>query len=217
MKVLITGFDPFGGETVNPSYEAVKALPTEIAGAEILMLEVPTVFDQSIKVLKSNIKEIKPDLVLCIGQAGGRFDVTLERVAINIRDARIEDNEGNAPVDEPVVVGGDAAYFTNLPIKAMAAAIREKGIPASISNSAGTFVCNNLMYGLMNMIHVKKLPIRGGFMHVPYINEQVLQKKDMPFMKLNMITEAIIAAVEAAVLNEETIKTGESGMGCKRA
>lgn len=209
MKVLVTGFDPFGGEKVNPAYEAVKRLDDNINGGEIVKLEIPTVFQKSIEVLDKAIDREKPDIVLCIGQAGGRYDITVERVAINISDARIEDNEGNQPIDEPIFEDGDAAYFSNLPIKAMVKNIRKGNIPGSISNSAGTFVCNHIMYGLLYLIDKKYPDIRGGFIHVPFLPEQVVDKNNTPSMNLEDITKALTLAIEAAIDNEEDIKTIE--------
>ena len=146
MKVLVTGFEPFGGEKVNPALEAIKGLPAEIHGAEVRWLEVPTVFHKSAQVLEEEMNRYQPDFVLCIGQAGGRSSLTPERVAINQDDARIPDNEGNQPIDLPIRSDGASAYFSSLPIKAMVQAIKKEGLPASVSNTAGTFVCNHLMY-----------------------------------------------------------------------
>lgn len=146
MKILVTGFDPFGGESMNPAIEAVKGLSDEISGAEIIKLEIPTVFHKSAAVLEEAMLAHQPDVVLCVGQAGGRTGITPERVAINQDDARIEDNEGNQPVDIAIREEGAPAYFATLPIKAMVEAIKEAGLPSSVSNSAGTFVCNHIMY-----------------------------------------------------------------------
>ncbi|NLW15380.1 MAG: pyroglutamyl-peptidase I [Erysipelothrix sp.] len=179
-KILITGFDPFGGETMNPAYEAVKLVPNEIKGVKIIKLEVPTVFNKSIAVLDTAITEIEPDVVINVGQAGNRFGITPERIAINEDDARIKDNEGNQPIDTKIFEGGKNAYFSTLPIKAMVEHIKYKGIPASVSNTAGTFVCNHLMYGLMYLIDTKYPNIRGGFIHVPYATEQVIDKPNSP-------------------------------------
>ena len=143
MKVLITGFDPFGGESINPALEAVKMIPENIEGAQVIKLEIPTVFRKSLKKIEEKIEEINPDVVISIGQAGGRFGVTPERVAINIDDARIEDNEGNQPIDISIYEDGESAYFSNLPIKAMVKEMVDNGIPASVSNTAGTFVCKD--------------------------------------------------------------------------
>jgi len=206
VKVLITGFDPFGGEKINPAWEAVKGIKNIIEGAKIIKLEIPTVFNKSIEKVKEAMELEKPDIVLCIGQAGGRYDITIERVAINVDDARIEDNEKNQPIDIPVFEDGENAYFSNLPIKAMVEEIKGQGIPASISNSAGTFVCNHIMYGVLYHINKTYKNMRGGFIHVPFINEQVLDKKNQPYMPVEHITKALEAAIKAAVINNEDIK-----------
>ena len=206
MKILITGFDPFGGESVNPALEAVKLMKDEIAGAKIVKLEIPTVFHKSVEKIHETMKAEKPDVVLSIGQAGGRFGVTPERVAINVDDARIKDNEGNQPVDVPVFADGAPAYFSSLPVKAMVEAIKAKGLPASLSNSAGTFVCNHVMYGVLYYIDKEFPVVRGGFIHVPFITNQVVTKPNMPSMALADITEALEAAVEAIVKNEKDIQ-----------
>lgn len=206
MKVLITGFDPFGGEKINPAWEAVKDIKDIIEGAKIIKLEIPTVFNKSIEKVKEAMELEKPDIVLCIGQAGGRYDITIERVAINVDDARIEDNEGNQPIDIPVFEDGENAYFSNLPIKAMVEEIKGQGMPSSISNSAGTFVCNHIMYGVLYHINKTYKNMRGGFIHVPFINEQVLDKKNQPYMPVEHITKALEAAIKAAVINNEDIK-----------
>lgn len=199
MKVLITGFDPFGEESINPAWEAVKKIKDRIEGAEIIKLQLPTVFNKSISQLLDEIEKNQPDVVICVGQAGGRFDVSIERVAINIDDARIEDNEKNQPIDIKIFSDGDSAYFSNLPIKAMVDEIKNIGIPASVSNTAGTFVCNHIMYGLLYSIDKKYNNIKGGFIHVPYINQQVVNKKNQPYMSLDHIVEALEASIRAAI------------------
>jgi pyroglutamyl-peptidase len=206
LKVLITGFTPFGGEKINPSYEAVKLLNDEIAGAKVVKLEIPTVFNKSIEALDKAIVAENPDIVICIGQAGGRFEISVERIAINMDDARIGDNEGNKPVDEAIYQDGENAYFSSLPIKAMVKRIRENNIPANVSNTAGTFVCNHIMYGLLYLANKKYPNIKGGFIHVPYIPQQVIDKKNMPYMTLNEIVDGLTYAIEAAVENKEDIK-----------
>ena len=205
MKILITGFDPFGGEPVNPAVEAVKLMKDEIAGAKIIKLEIPTVFRKSVEKIHEMMKAEQPDVVLSIGQAGGRFGVTPERVAINVDDARIKDNEGNQPVDTPIFTDGEAAYFSNLPVKAMVEAIKNKGLPSTLSNSAGTFVCNHVMYGVLYYIHKEFPNVRGGFIHVPFITDQVVTKPNVASMALADITEALEAAVEAIVKNQKDI------------
>lgn len=209
MKVLVTGFDPFGGDVTNPALEAVRALPSRIAGAGVLTLEVPTVFGRAIDVVTAAIDELQPDAVVCVGQAGGRFDVTPERVAINVDDARIPDNEGQQPVDRPVVEGGPAAYFSTLPVKAMVQAVRAAGLPASLSNSAGTFVCNHLMYGVLHHLATRSPATRGGFVHVPFTWSQVVDRPATPAMALADITRALEAAVAAVVTTTEDIATVE--------
>lgn len=206
-KILITGFDPFGGESMNPAYEAVKLIPDEIKGVEIVKLEVPTVFHKSIDVLEKAIVKENPDVVINVGQAGNRFGVTPERVAINEDDARIKDNEGNQPIDEKIFEDGKNAYFSNLPIKAMVEEIKKEGIPSSVSNSAGTFVCNHLMYGLMYLIDTKYKDIKGGFIHVPFATEQVLDKPTSPSLTIGQIAKGLEAAIVAVIENDEDIKT----------
>ena len=199
MKCLVTGFDPFGGEAINPALEAVKLLPEEINGAKIVKLEIPTVFGKSAEVVQAKIEEIQPDVVLNIGQAGGRFAISPERVAINVDDARIPDNEGNQPVDEAIQPQGQPAYFSQLPIKAMVAAMKEAGIPAVVSNTAGTFVCNHIMYQVQYMIDTKYPTLKGGFIHVPFIPEQVVDKPGQPAMSLQDIAKGLEAAIGAIV------------------
>ena len=199
MKVLVTGFDPFGGEKLNPALEAIKSLPSEIQGAEVRWLEVPTVFYKSAKILEEEIRIYQPDIVLCIGQAGGRKGLTPERVAINQDDARIQDNEGNQPIDRPIQLDGPPAYFSSLPIKAMVQAIKEEGLPASVSNTAGTFVCNHLMYQVLYLVEKEFPTIKAGFMHIPYMMEQVVNRPTTPAMSLVDIRRGIEAAIGAII------------------
>lgn len=208
MKVLISGFDPFGGEPINPALEAVKLLPNNIAGVEVIKVEIPTVFNKSIEALESSIKNHNPDAVICIGQAGGRFAVMPERVAINVDDARIKDNEGNQPIDIKIKEDGENAYFSNLPIKAMVKNMVDNGYPSAISNTAGTFVCNHIMYGLLYLIDKKYSHMKGGFIHVPYIPNQVVTKPNTPYMNLQDISKCLELCIEALVNNgDEDIKT----------
>ena len=199
MKILVTGFDPFGGEKINPALEAVKSLPSEIHGAEIHWVEIPTVFYKAADVLETAIIRYQPDAVLCIGQAGGRASLTPERVAINQDDARIPDNQGNQPIDTPIRLDGQAAYFSTLPIKAMVQAIKEEGLPATVSNTAGTFVCNHLMYQALYLADKKFSHMRAGFMHIPYMTEQVINKPNTASMNLTDIVRGIEAAIGAIV------------------
>lgn len=199
MKILVTGFDPFGQDTMNPAIEAVKRLPDTISGAEIIKLEIPTVFNKSAEVTREAMAKHDVDYVLNIGQAGGRFDLTPERVAINLNDARIPDNEGNQPIDVEIKADGESAYFSQHPVKAMVTAIKNAGLPASVSNTAGTFVCNHIMYQSLYLTHKEFPKAKAGFMHVPFLPEQVLERPGMPAMSLEDITRGIVAAIEAIV------------------
>ena len=201
MKLLLTAFDPFGGEKVNPAQKAVS-LVGKVGGIEIVKLTVPTVFRAASRIVIEAIRREKPVAVLCIGQAGGRAAVTPERVAINLMDARIPDNSGNQPADESIVPSAPDAYFATLPTRKMVEAIRERGIPAEVSNTAGTFVCNELMYSVLHALKTEFPNTIGGFMHVPFIPEQAANKgANMPRMNLNDIACAIEAAINA-VLDE---------------
>ena len=205
MKLLLTAFSPFGGEKINPSLEAVKLVKDKILETDIIKLEVPTVFGKSIKIVADTIEKEKPDYVLCIGQAGGRYGITPERVAINIDDARIPDNEGNQPIDIPIFADGEPAYFSNLPVKSIVEEIRKEGLPASLSNSAGTYVCNHLMYGVLYTLSKKFKGVKGGFIHVPFVPEQTVDKPDKPSMSLTDIVRGLEAAIKAAVENQTDI------------
>lgn len=199
MKILITGFDPFGSETINPSYEAVKSLPDFINGVEIIKKQVPTVAYKSIEMVIGYIEEYDVDVVINVGQAGGRFNITLEKVAINLNDFRIPDNEGNQPINQAIDEEGDTAYFATIPINAMVVKMKEAFVPASISYTAGTFVCNHLMYGVLNYIHQNNLDIKAGFIHIPYMNEQVIDKNSMAAMSLDTLVFGLTKAIEAVI------------------
>lgn len=213
MKILITGFNPFGNESVNPAFEAVKLLPNEIKNAEIVKLEIPTEFKRAGKVLQEGIEANKPDVVICVGQAGGRSAITPEFVGINMMDGRIPDNAGYQPFDTPVREDGPAAYFATIPVKAMVQNIREAGIPAFVSYTAGTYVCNFLLYELMYQIAHYYPEIKGGFIHVPFMTEQAVNKANgTPSMELNTISKGLEKAVEAVIDNEQDIElhTGDT-------
>ena len=208
MKILLTAFDPFGGASINPALEAVKLVADRLAGVEIVKIEVPTVFGLSIRTVTEAMDREQPDAVLCIGQAGGRPDLTPERIAINIDDARIPDNQGNQILDVPVVSDGPAAYFSTLPVKAMVSAIREAGLPASLSNTAGTFVCNHLMYGVLHHAATHCPQVRAGFMHVPFVPSQVTERP-APSMAVTDIARGIEAAIAAIAENSKDISAVE--------
>jgi len=198
MKILVTGFDPFGGEKINPSYEAVKRLPDMINDAEIIKMEIPTVMGKSVDVLSEKIEEIWPDAVISVGQAGGANAIRVERIAVNLDDYRIPDNAGNQPVDRPIYVGGPNAYFSTLPIKEMRDALENRGIAAEISNSAGLFVCNHVFYSVRHLCETKYAGkgIISGFIHVPFIPDQTKDKPDVPAMELDDIVNGLTAALE---------------------
>ncbi len=196
-RVLMTGFAPFGGEPVNPSWQAVSLLGAR--RDDIAAVELPCEFAASRPALLAAVEEHRPSLVVCVGQAGGRLDVTPERVAVNLIDARIPDNAGEQPVDVPVVPGGPAAYFTTLPVKACVAAIRAAGVPASVSHTAGTYVCNQVFYGLMHLLSTTP-DVRGGFVHVPFSPEQVAASgKAAPSLGVDRIADALEALVDTAL------------------
>jgi pyroglutamyl-peptidase len=192
MKALVTGFDPFGGETVNPSLEAVRRLPSRLGELAVVPQRLPAEFATSLPMLYAAIEGENPDIVLCVGEAGSRTELSPERVAINVQDARIPDNGGDQPVDVPVVPDGPAAYFTTLPIKAAVQAMRQAGLPAVVSNTAGTFVCNHVFYGLMHYAATRRARFRGGFMHVPYLPQQAANHPKAPSMGV----ETIVAGIE---------------------
>ena len=205
MTVLITGFEPFDGEQVNPSFQAVKQLPDYIDNHLIIKKELPTAFRRSLVILEQLIIDHQPDVVICVGQAGGRFAITPERVAINIDDARIPDNTGAKPEDCPIYPDGPAAYFSSLPCKAIVKNIKKAGIPAAISDTAGTFVCNHVMYGLLHFIATKSPMITAGFIHVPYATEQVLDKPATPSLTLTQIRDALYVAIETSIDNPKLL------------
>ena len=206
MKILVTGFDPFGGEPINPAIESVKRLPDNIEGAEIIKLEIPTVRKKSLEKIEKAINEHNPDVILSIGQAGGRFDISIERIGINLDDFRIPDNEGNQIIDEPVFPDGENSYFVKLPVKAMVQNVQKNNIPASVSYTAGTFVCNHVLYGVLYLIEKKYKGKKSGFIHIPFLPQQVVDKRNTPSMELNTIVKGLTAAIEAIVKNNEDIK-----------
>ena len=210
MKILVTGFDPFGGEKINPALETIKRLPDTILGAQIIKLEIPTVVGKSLAKITEAVEKENPDVVLSIGQAGGRSEITVERIGINIDDCRIPDNEGNQPIDEPVVKGGPAAYFVTVPIKAIVENIKAHNIPASISNTAGTFICNHVCYGVAHLAAARTAagkPMKSGFIHIPFLPEQVIGKPALtPSMSLETIVSGITHALEAIVEHGSDIK-----------
>lgn len=198
MKILITGFEPFGGEKINPSSEAIKLLPASINNYKIIKKTIPTVFDLSAKILQQEITKHKPNIVICVGQAGGISSINVERIAINIDDARIPDNNGNSPIDKKIKLDGDNAYFSTLPIKAIITKLKDNNIPASISNSAGTFVCNHIMYNALYFANKATNNFKAGFIHIPFLPEQVINKI-APSMNLKDIVTALEIIIKTTI------------------
>ena len=189
-KLLITGFDPFGGEKINPSWEAVKLLPETIGDYMLYKQEIPTIFGLAAQRVLEKVGQIQPDVILCIGQAGGRDAVTPERIGINIRNARIPDNAGNQPREEVIAPGGADGIFSTVPVANMASAIQDAGLPGNVSNTAGAFVCNDTLYTLLH--HFAGTSVRVGFIHVPYLPEQ-----GTPNLPLERIADALVAAIRS--------------------
>jgi len=209
MKALVTGFDPFGGDKVNPSSLAVSRLRKKIGKVSVVTAVLPTSYAKSAKVLRAAIDKAKPDIVLCVGQAGGRTELCLERVGINVQDARIPDNDRKQPIDVPVRADGPAAYFATLPIKACVAEMRKAGLPAVVSNTAGTFVCNHILYSLMDIIETHPRRMRGGFLHIPYVPEQAARLGGAPSMGVDDIARGIEIIVATSAVRTTDIQTAE--------
>lgn len=200
-RVLLTGFEPFGGEAINPSWEAVRALRGEvIAGHRVEVLCLPVVFGAALNPLRAALRRHKPNLVIAVGLAASRSALSVERIAINVDDARIADNAGAQPVDQPVVQGGPAAYFARLPVKAIRQAWLEAGLPAEVSQSAGTFVCNHVFYALLHALR-RRPAVRAGFIHVPPLPEQA--PPGVRGLPLEQIVEGLRIAVATALANRE--------------
>ena len=194
MKILVTAFEPFQQETVNATMEALALLPDAIPGAQLVKRTVPVVFGQAIDAVCAMVEEVQPDAVVCLGQATGRAEVTPERVAINVNDGRIADNSGFQPKDEPIRAEGPAAYFSTLPLRQMIAAMQAAGTPASLSNTAGTFVCNNLMYGLLDYLHRTGRHIPAGFIHIPATPAQAVERPS-PSLAPETVAKGLLAAI----------------------
>ncbi|MFW5331426.1 pyroglutamyl-peptidase I [Hydrogenophaga sp. ZJX-1] len=206
-RVLLTGFDAFGGDAINPSWLAVRALHgRQMAGHAVVAAQLPTVFGEALRALHVLLVKHQPALVICVGQAGGRSALSLERIAINVDDAPIPDNAGAQPIDAPVAPGAPAAYFSTLPIKAMLAALQREGLPTEVSQTAGTFVCNHVFFGLMHTIaaNPELRHTRGGFVHVPWLPEQ-----GTPNMALDDLVRGLRVAVRAALgTQQDTLLAG---------
>lgn len=195
MKILVTGFDPFGGEAVNPAWEAVSRLPERIGGAEVVRMQLPTVFGRAPELALEEARRIEADWIVAVGQAAGRNAITPERIAINYQEASIPDNAGAQPSGGPVISGGPDGYFSLLPVKEMAAAIQAAGLPGKVSNTAGTYVCNHLMYHILHACHTGMPGVRGGFIHVPCIPQQRAGHPEWFAMELDEIVRGLAAAL----------------------
>ena len=205
MTILITAFEPFQQETTNATMEALSLLPDRLCGVTLEKRVIPVVFGEAIDAVTKLVDDLRPDAVVCLGQASGRTDITPERVAINVMDARIADNAGNQPVDAPIRADGPAAYFSTLPVKAMVQAMKEAGAPASLSNTAGTFVCNHVAYGVAYLAKKYFPGTRTGFLHIPYLPQQAATKRGAPSMALETMKIGTIAAIRAIIAHEEDL------------
>jgi len=196
-RVLLTGFEPFAGASLNPSEQIVNALNArQIEGVELHTAVLPVVFTESSELLRHLIELHKPDVVICLGQAEGRREISFERVAINLDDARLADNAGRVVLDQPVVAGGPTAHLTTLPVKEMVAAVRAEGIAAGLSTTAGTFVCNHIFYAMQN--ELAETSVVSGFIHVPLMSEQAGEFEGLPTMPLDQQVRAIEVAIRVA-------------------
>lgn len=227
-KILVTGFEPFGGERINPAWEAVKALPQSIGGAQVIKLQVPVEFGAGAQEVINKLEEEHPDIVLCVGQAGGRSKMTPEFVGINWAHARIPDNAGKQPLMQRIIDGTPDAYFATLPVNTMVAAMNQANIPATVSYTAGTYVCNDVMYQVLHALATRFPKTRGTFLHVPFATEQVVEKnaaaaekagtgektRQVPSMSLEMMTRGLQVALEAALANDVDLAGFESGTTC---
>lgn len=211
--VLVTGFEPFGGETVNPSWLTAKELPDTVAGYRVEKLLVPVEFGVSGRMLCRRLEELQPDAVLCLGQAGGRAALTVERVAINVMDASQPDNAGFLPQDQPVRPGGPAAYFSTLPLGVCVEMARQAGVPAAVSNTAGTYVCNQLLYAALDWAAQTGWQGRAGFVHLPWLPGQVLNRPGQPSMELETMVRGVQAVLEGALAFPDEGKGEQDGSG----
>ena len=210
--ILVTGFQPFGGEEINPAWEAIRVLPDSIVGSKVVKLQIPVVFGVGADVVSTAIDHINPDIVLCVGQAGGRAKITPEFVGINYRDARIPDNDGNQPHAQRIVEDGPDAYFATLPVRAMTEAMNKSGIPAALSYTAGTYVCNDVMYSMLHVLATKYPNARGAFMHVPFATEQATkQPVNTASLPIEVMTRGLEVALSVAVKHKIDVTSESTG------
>lgn len=211
-RILLTGFEPFGGEAVNPSADVAQALHgSSLAGHEVTGLVLPCEFERSLRVLAEAMETCQPSLVLALGQAAARGEISIERVAINLDDARIADNAGAEPIDVPIVPGGPAAYFSTLPVKAMVSALGEAGVPAGLSCSAGTYVCNHVFYWLQHRL--AGADVRSGFMHLPLLPAQAARRPGQPSMGLQLMTDGVRLALKTALTVRADLRVAGGSLG----
>ena len=210
--ILVTGFQPFGGEKINPAWEAIRVLPDSIVESKVVKLQIPVVFGVGADVVSTAIDHINPDIVLCVGQAGGRAKITPEFVGINYRDARIPDNDGNQPHAQRIVEDGPDAYFATLPVRAMTEAMNKSGIPAALSYTAGTYVCNDVMYSMLHVLATKYPNARGAFMHVPFATEQATkQPVNTASLPIEVMTRGLEVALSVAVKHKIDVTSESTG------
>ena len=210
--ILVTGFQPFDGEKINPAWEAIRVLPDSIVGSKVVKLQIPVVFGVGADVVSTAIDHINPDIVLCVGQAGGRAKITPEFVGINYRDARIPDNDGNQPHAQRIVEDGPDAYFATLPVRAMTEAMNKSGIPAALSYTAGTYVCNDVMYSMLHVLATKYPNARGAFMHVPFATEQATkQPVNTASLPIEVMTRGLEVALSVAVKHKIDVTSESTG------
>ncbi len=198
MNILISGFGSFHDHEENPTEEILKLLPKSIYGNKLYKILLPVVFDECFNILLPVIKDCMPDIIINLGLAGGRNAINLERVAINVSDSTYSDNSGNSPTNEVIIESGNNAYFSTLPLRKIVESIERKNNPVAISNTAGTYVCNNLMYHVLHYIHTNNLDIKAGFIHVPYMTKQ-LKNKDENSLPLDVLLEGVIDAIKACL------------------
>jgi pyroglutamyl-peptidase len=207
-RILLTGFDPFGGEEINPSWEIAKSLNGMKMGknAQIISRQLPCEFGTSLQLLDAALRELQPSMVICLGQAGGRAEISLERIAINLDDARIPDNAGAQPIDKTIMPDAPAAYFSTLPIKAMMQSLQKQGIPAAISQTAGTYVCNHVFFGLMHLATTHSCIEKAGFVHIPYLPNQAIKFTQAPSMSFEMMKQGVECMIETALNRKRDVK-----------
>lgn len=199
-KILITGFTPFGSEKENPSQMVVEAFDDTFCGVEVVKAILPVSFAKAGKMIVDLIEDVRPDVVICLGQAGGRNEPSIERIAVNLNDSNKADNDGDIPEERVIVSGGASAYFSSLPIKDIVKNIKASGLPATVSNTAGLFVCNHVFYSALHHVLVRGLATKVGFIHLPYLPQQVIDKKGKPYMSLSDMLTVLKVAIGTTII-----------------